>query len=242
MAKEKKYNFGEQEFEYIDGNKIPVSQTSKYVYAKEKVIELLESKEYGNVLNEGDFWILKNTNKNKSAMYYSGLIINHDALIKINDILPSDYQFNEMYCSDPIETNWNGTAGLRMDYRDKRDGMFEYGEISLANCKNAYPYAMLLKRTFDRVVKRKAKLSCVYSDSEAEEFKEQIDNPAPVIEKKYPKIIEEQAKIIIDNKDLVKEELKAKNIKGKKDLSEISIKEASDLCKLIDERIANEKK
>ena len=49
--------------------------------------------------------------------------------------------------------------------------------MSQHNCKNAYPYAMALKRCFDRVVLKNSKLAYdgVYSDSEADEFKEKIN-------------------------------------------------------------------
>jgi hypothetical protein len=46
------------------------------------------------------------------------------------------------------------------------------GEASPKNCKNDYPYAMALKRLFDRVVLKLSKLaySGIMSDSESEEF------------------------------------------------------------------------
>jgi hypothetical protein len=117
-----------------------------------------------------------------------------------------------------------------MDYRDKRDGMYEIGEISLKNCKNDYPYAMLLKRTFDRVVKRKAKLSMVYSDSEAGEFRN-------VEEKKDPTATEDQVEKIVTYKDVIMDELMERGIKSTKAVAQISIKEASKLCQLIEDRM-----
>ena len=157
--RKKNYNFGESDYDFAFGSKIPVTVLPKYKTTKDNVVALLESDKYKDVLSEGDFWILKNYNKDKSKCFYSGLIISHDALIKVNDTLPENLQFNERYCSQPIPCKWKETETLRMEYRDPRDGMFEVGEISIANCKNDYPFAMLLKRTFDRVVKRKAKLS-----------------------------------------------------------------------------------
>ena len=229
--KKKEYNFGEKEYEKFSGKKIPVIQTSKYLQAKEKVISLLESEQYKNVLTQGDFWILMNFNKDKTECYYSGLIISHDALLKVNDTLDEKSKFNEKFCSQPIPCSFKDIEILRMEYRDPRDGMFEVGEISVANCKNDYPFAMLLKRTFDRVVKRKAKLSMVYSDSEAEEFKE------PTEEKKEPKAIDEQITKIISYKDVILDELMERQINRPSDVEKLTVTEASKLCKLIDERL-----
>ena len=229
--KNEKYNFGEQEYDWWNGSKIPVTILPKYTSTKEKVIELLKSDKYKDILSESDFWILKNYNRDKSVCYYSGLIISHDALVKINDTLNEKERFNQRFCSDPIPYVWNGKETLRMDYRDDRDGMYEVGEISLTNCKNDYPFAMLLKRTFDRVVKRKAKLWMVYSDSEADEFKE------PQEVKEEPKATEEQIETITRMRDVIMDELMARNINGSEDLKKISIKEASKLCKLIDVRM-----
>lgn len=229
----KKYNFGEKEYEKWGGKKIPVKLLPKYISTREKVIALLESDKYKDVLTEGDFWILMNFNKDKTECYYSGLIISHDALIKVNDTLDDREKFNEKFCSDPKVCNFKGVEGLRMDYRDPRDGMFEVGEISVTNCKNDYPYAMLLKRTFDRVVKRKAKLSMVYSDSEAEEFRE------PVESKKEPPATDEQVTQIISFKDVIMDELMAREIDCPSKVAQLDIKEASKLCKLIDERLSD---
>jgi hypothetical protein len=47
------------------------------------------------------------------------------------------------------------------------------GEVSPANCKNAYPFAMAEKRAKDRVILKLAGLhGYVYSEDEAEEFKD----------------------------------------------------------------------
>lgn len=165
------HNFGEKKKEKISGNEVDVIQTEKYLSSKKKAIEMIESGKYN--LTDADFWILMNTTKNKDYMLYSGLIISHNGCLKINDSLEENMRFNEEFCSDIQEDGY----GYHMTYRDKRDGLLEYGEISKENCKNAYPLAMLLKRTFDRVVLKKSKLAYygVYSDSEAEEFKEPAD-------------------------------------------------------------------
>ena len=227
----KKYDFGESDYDFSLGSKIPVSVLPKYKDTREKVIALLESDTYKNILSPSDFWILKNYNKDKSKCFYSGLIISHEALLKINDHLPEAKRFNEKFCSAPISSTWKGNETLRMEYRDGRDGMFEVGEISVSNCKNDYPYAMLLKRTFDRVVKRKAQMSMVYSDSEADEFRE------PTEEKKEPLCTDEQFNIILQFKDVIMDELIARNIKTGEDVHNLTVKEASRLCKLIEERM-----
>lgn len=167
--KEKNYTFGEKDKEYVDGQYMPVLITPKYKASRDTAVNLLNRKEFAGILTEGDFWILMNKTKT-GKMAYTGLIISHEGLLKINNTLPEDKRFMEEYCSDPIPFEYAGKIGLLMIYRDKRDGMMEIGEIAGDNCKNSYPYAMLLKRTFDRVVKRKADLSGIYSDTEADEF------------------------------------------------------------------------
>lgn len=227
----KKYDFGEHEYEYVAKQKVPVKMLPKYKANKEKVIKLLESEEYKNVLQPGDFWILMNFNKDKSECYYSGLIISHEALLRINDSLPDKDRFNQRFCSPPIVCSFKGNECLRMEYRDERDGMYEVGEISATNCKNDYPYAMLVKRTFDRVVKRKAKLSMVYSDSEADEFREHHEA------KPEPNATDDQIANIIAYKDVIIDELMTRGIAKPSDVEKLSVKEASRLCKLIEERM-----
>lgn len=166
----KKYNFGEKAKENINGVDCPVWQTPRYEEAKKKVIETLESEKYKDILHESDFWILMNTYANKTKVMYSGLIISHNGCLKINDTL--DKPFNPKALTIDKE-GFNGS--LVYTYCD--DDIYEVGEVSKSNCKNDYPYAMALKRCFDRVVLKKCKLaySGIYSDSEAEEFKEKPD-------------------------------------------------------------------
>ena len=168
MEKKKKYNFGEKEVENINGIDCPVWQTPKYLEAKKKVIEVLESDMYKNVLSESDFWILVNTYANKTKVMYSGLIISHNGCLKINDILENKVDPSKFSVDKDGYNN-----SLVISYVDSE--ICEYGEVSIKNCKNDYPYAMAYKRCFDRVVLKKCKLAYagVYSDSEAEEFKEQ---------------------------------------------------------------------
>lgn len=187
MAETKKYNFGEKTEEFVGGQNLPVWQSPKYLASKEAAIALLESKQYKDVLCEGNFWILMNKTKS-GKMAYTGLIISHDALLKINDVLPEDKRFNQVYLSEPKPFNYAGKTGLIMEYRDDRDGMYEVGEITPDNCQNGYPFAMLSKRIFDRVVKRKANLSGIYSDSEADEFKQNVVEEAPASKSTKPAI------------------------------------------------------
>lgn len=186
-----KYNFGEKKTEFVDGQNLEVWMSPKYDASKEAAIKLLESKEYGDVLSEGDFWILMNKTKS-GKMAYTGLIISHDALLKINNRLDDSLRFKEEFCSEPIPFDYAGKRGMMMVYRDKRDGMLEVGEITPDNCKNSYPFAMLSKRIFDRVVKRKANLIGIYSDAEADEFSETVDTETgEIIEKEAPVQVQE---------------------------------------------------
>lgn len=166
MSKEN-YNFGEKNKEIMNGVECPVWQTPKYLEAKEKVIETLESEKYRGILKPSDFWILMNTYSNKTKVMYSGLIISHNGCLKINDILEKPFNPKALTLD---KEGYNGS--LVYTYCD--DDIFEVGEVNIKNCKNEYPYAMALKRCFDRVVLKKCKLAYagVYSDSEAEEFKQ----------------------------------------------------------------------
>ena len=172
-----KYNFGEKKEEYINGiGNIPVEfHTPKYKEAKAKAIELLDSAEYKDVLKPSDFWILVNTYANKTKAMYSGLIISHDGCLKINDSLDGKLKFNP----DCVEIDKEGyNNSLVFSYKNVEQGIFEVGEISKDNCKNDYPYAMALKRCFDRVVLKNSKIaySGIYSDSESDEFTKRLEN------------------------------------------------------------------
>ena len=173
MAEKKKYDFGEKETEFINGVNCPVWQTPKYLEAKKKVIETLESERYKDILSESDFWILVNTYANKTKAMYSGLIISHNGCLKINDSLENKVNPK---CFSIDKEGYNGS--LVVTYCD--DEVCEYGEVSKSNCKNEYPYAMAYKRCFDRVVLKKCKLAYagIYSDSEAEELKEKQEEKA----------------------------------------------------------------
>lgn len=165
------YNFKEQTEEYSakHGKKLPVWITPNYTVAKAKAIEIIESKKYG--VTEADFWILMNATKNEK-MAYTGLIISHNGCLKINDNL--EQKFNPD-CVTLDKDGYNGS--LVFSYCNSEQGIFEVGEVSKANCKNEYPYAMAFKRLFDRVVLKLSKLAYngIYSDSESEEFSQQLN-------------------------------------------------------------------
>lgn len=156
--------FNEQKEEYSakQGKNIPVWQSDKYKSARKKAVEIIDKKEYG--LTEADFWILMNETKT-GKMQYTGLIISHTGCLKINDKLEESKRFNpESVIID--KEGYNDT--LVYTYINKEQGLYEVGEVSKTNCKNAYPYAMALKRCFDRVVLKNSRLAyeSIYSDCE----------------------------------------------------------------------------
>ena len=192
MTKEEmnQYEFGEK---LQEGDK-KVIITDKYWQSKEKVIEAIKA-DYG--LSVADFWILKTLSKTKEYVLYNGLIISHNGCLKINDwLIKQNNGFKASCMGEPEYFEYgedkNKVYGYRQVYRESPQvltgangegyrtvgcDLYEVGEISNVNLKNAYPFAMLNKRTFDRVVLKKSKLAYagVYSAEEADEF-EQIDN------------------------------------------------------------------
>lgn len=177
--------FDEQKEEYSTkkGENLPVFQSNKYIQAKNKAIELIKSGKYG--LSESDFWILMNETKT-GKMQYTGLIISHTGCLKINDKLEDNKKFNpESVIID--KEGYDNT--LVYSYINKEQGLYEVGEVSKSNCKNSYPYAMALKRCFDRVVLKNSKLAyeSIYSDSEgADIHKEETEKE--IAEEKIDKI------------------------------------------------------
>ena len=163
--------FDEKKEEYSSkqGKNIPVYQHSKYTKAREKAIELINKKDYG--LSEADFWILMNETKS-GKMQYSGLIISHNGCLKINDKLEENKKFNPE-CVSIDKEGYNNT--LVYTYINKEQGLYEVGEVSKSNCKNEYPYAMALKRCFDRVVLKNSRLAyeSIYSDSEGADIEKE---------------------------------------------------------------------
>lgn len=165
------HNFGEKKTETIKGVECPVWQTPKYEVSKKKAIEIIEGGLYD--LADGDFWILMNTYAQGTKAMYTGLILSHNGCLKINDKL------EDKFMPSHLSREWlNGS--LIYEYNDGQ--IYEVGEVSPANCTNAYPYAMAFKRCFDRVVLKKSKLafSGIYSEVEADEFKPRTDDNAEV--------------------------------------------------------------
>lgn len=176
----KEYNFGEKTTEYYKGANLEVWQSPKYLESKKKATEMINSNKYD--LSEADFWILMNTTKN-NKMAYTGLIISHNGCLKINDKL--DNPVNPK-CFTLDKEGYNDS--LVYTYCD--EDTFEVGEFSAENGKNAYPYAMALKRCFDRVVLKKSKLaySGIYSEVESDEFKATITETKEEAKKMIKKI------------------------------------------------------
>ena len=177
------FNEKTEEYSRKQNKNIPVWQSPKYIEARAKAVELIESKKYG--LSEGDFWILMNETKS-GKMGYTGLIISHNGCLKINDNIENKINPNNFKVEKDGYNN-----SLTYTYCD--EDVFEVGEVSKENCTNAYPYAMALKRCFDRAVLKKCKLAYagVYSDSEAEEFTKKDDEEEKEIKKVGEQVIDE---------------------------------------------------
>lgn len=179
----KTYNFGEkakENYKTKDGwVDLEVWQTPKYLISREKAVELIESGQYG--LDEGDFWILKNQGGKK--LCYTGLIISHNGCLKINDKLAPELKFKPSAVSFVKDT---GNKDKVLSYINEEQGVYEFGEISADNCKNDYPYAMVLKRLMDRVILKNSKVGFfgIYSEAESDDFK---DKPEPKEEVAKPK-------------------------------------------------------
>lgn len=164
------FNEKTSEYSLKTRQQIPVVQSAKYLASRAKAIKAIQERPY---LNEADFWILMNETKT-GKMMYTGLIISHNACLKINDNMPEKDKFNP----DCVSVDKSGYGNsLVFTYANKQQGLYEVGEASAQNCKNAYPYAMAYKRLFDRVVLKICKLAFdgIYSDSEADEFKERYE-------------------------------------------------------------------
>lgn len=191
-------NFNEKKTEYSARQKkeVEVWQSPKYQQSKDKAIEIIKSGLYG--VTEADFWILMNEAKS-GKMAYTGLIISHNGCLKINEKLDNKVKPN---CFVLDKDGYNGS--LVYTYVD--EDTFEVGEVSPENCKNAYPYAMALKRCFDRVVLKKSRLAYagIYSEAEADEFKEQIEEKDNTDVLKQLK--DNQIEWILDKKDIFKVE------------------------------------
>lgn len=161
------YNFGAQKMEYNSKAQANTKtwESPKFLEGKKKAIELIDKTEYG--LTEADFWILKTYSA--KTVTYAGLIISHNGCLKINDKLAAEAKFV------PSCVSWvrNGAGDLVLQYLNDKQGLLEFGEASIKNCTNAYPFAMVLKRLQDRVILKNSKIafSGIMSEVESEEFK-----------------------------------------------------------------------
>lgn len=157
-----------KEYDSKTGQELPVVLSAKYRQSRDVAVKFI--KEHA-IVGEEDFWILMNKNAAGTKMNYSGLIISHNGCLKINDAADEKRKFMPE-CVSVDKSGYKDS--LVFTYSNPAQGLYEVGEVSAKNCKNEYPYAMGLKRLFDRVVLKLCKLaySGIYSDSEAEEFKE----------------------------------------------------------------------
>ena len=220
------FNEKEKEFSSKQGKEIPVWKSPKYEEAKKKAIELIESKKYG--LEESDFWILMNETKSGSMMY-SGLILSHNGCLKINDKQEENMKFKPSCMTLDKEGYGNS---LVYTYINDEQGVYEVGEVSKDNCKNAYPYAMALKRCMDRVILKNCKLAYagVYSDSEADEFAEPHDKPAK--NKSVEKIVEQMPTAVRDITELELDTLLRLFVE--KEITDEMVQQTLDLYKIKD--------
>ena len=99
---------------------LPVYQTPKYLAARAKAIEIIESGKYG--VTEADFWILMNLTSKKDKMAYSGLIISHNGCLKINDRLESKF---DPACVAVFLDAWEKVLDIRARYGDTDDEQHE---------------------------------------------------------------------------------------------------------------------
>lgn len=162
----KKHYFGEKDTE----SSMQVWQTPKFLQARQKACEMIDSGKYG--LEDTDFWILMNRAGNRMA--YNGLIISHSGCLKINAKLPRELRYNP-HCITKCINDYGGS--LTYTYVD--DDLYEVGEVNSGNCRNQYPNAMALKRLLDRVILKKSSLAeaGIYSEVESDDFTQQSAEP-----------------------------------------------------------------
>ena len=181
------YTFGAQKMEYNSKAQANTKtwESPKFLEGKKKAIELIDKTEYG--LTEADFWILKTYSA--KTVTYAGLIISHNGCLKINDKLAAEAKFV------PSCVSWvrNGAGDLVLQYLNDKQGLLEFGEASIKNCTNAYPFAMVLKRLQDRVILKNSKIafSGIMSEVESEEFK-RTESPEREDQEKADNLITEE--------------------------------------------------
>ena len=185
--------FGERKEE----NGIPVFFLPSYVEARQAAISLIENhKDYG--LTDSDFWIQKTISSDRSSIYYKTLILSHNGVRKINAGMPAEKQFNPYYLLKPQSRNAETGAGeinlvktaensFTLTYFATPDAthsgqqLYMVAEINPYNLSMpSYPFAILQKRLFDRVVLDLSGLAYggIYGEDEAESF---AKNAEPVV-------------------------------------------------------------
>lgn len=173
--------FGEKIEEYSTKQKktVPVWISPKYEVSKKKALEIIDKYD---AIDEADFWILMNETSS-GKMGYTGLIMSHNGCLKLNDCLDESMRFKPSCLT--IDKDGYGDS-LVYTYVNDDQGVYEVGEVSKSNCKNAYPYAMALKRCIDRVVLKNSRLAYagVYSETEADEFRDPVRETEPKTEPK----------------------------------------------------------
>jgi hypothetical protein len=224
MENKKEHNFNEKTEEFINGENLKVWLSPKYAETKKKVIEMIDSNKYG--LTDNDFWILMNKTSKGDKMAYTGLIISHNGCLKINDALDDKIKFKPS-C---VKENQNGYEGsLVFTYCNDEQGIYEVGEINASNYKQKngrYPYAMAYKRLFDRVVLKNSKLAYagVYSDSEADEFKEPINEKEEIMKTPISEgRLQEIKDLIVETKTNTEKFLNYYNLKSLEEINQDNV-------------------
>lgn len=205
MESKKQHYFGEQEKEFWYGKTIPVTITSAYKAARETAIRIIDENPDFN-LEDSDFWILKNADKTGANLYYTSLIISHDGVRKINAGLPEEKRFNPYYLTKPetrnpemgtgqinlvktSEESWMLTYCAYPDATHSGQELFMIAEINQYNLKlKGYPFAMLQKRLFDRVVLDLSGLGYggIMGEDEADDFKKSAEPEKVTVETASP--------------------------------------------------------
>ena len=135
---------------------VPVRAIGKFLEGEKQATELIQSGKYG--LTPSDFWVLKTSSKDNSVIYYTAVCMTHIGCMKVNDSLPIELRYDPSAVEGPFDESYN--EGLNMYYKSPKQGIWEVAEVCKANLQNgSYPYAMLSKRLFDRVVLRLSKLA-----------------------------------------------------------------------------------
>lgn len=175
--------------EMTEENGVPVFLMPSYIEARNAAIILIEKhSEYG--LLDSDFWIQKTISSDRSSIYYKTLILSHNGVRKINAGLPAEKQFNPYYLLKPETRNpETGTGEINLvkvgensytltyfacpDAKHSGQQLYMVAEINPYNMTMpSYPFAILQKRLFDRVVLDNSGLAFggIYGEDEAESF------------------------------------------------------------------------